>query len=348
MSPSDRRASRRCTISGAALPFYLLIAVTLLITACDRPTEQVVVYTSVDQAFAEPVLKRFEQETGISTKAAYDTEASKTVGLEKRLLAEKAEPRADVFWNSEHLRTLRLKTAGILTPYDSPVGKHIPDGFRDPDGYWTGFGARYRVFVVNNARLGNNDIPNKLRDLADPRWKGQSAIAKPFFGTTSTHFAALYARWGEPAYTEFMKDLNENEITLLTGNSHVRDAVVRGEYLFGLTDTDDVSVALERGDGVSMVMLDQEADGAYAIPHTVSLIAGGPNPENGRKLIDYLLSPEVVMMLTESGAVHGPIRPNLEVTTTSPQPERIWQEGSRAILNALKPSADIARRFLAE
>ena len=63
--------------------------------------EQVVVYTSLDQIFSEPVLREFEKETGIKVRAVYDVEATKTTGLVNRLIAEKNNPQADVFWNSE-------------------------------------------------------------------------------------------------------------------------------------------------------------------------------------------------------------------------------------------------------
>ena len=53
---------------------------------------QVVIYTSVDQVYSQPILDRFEKETGITVKAVYDVEASKTTGLVNRLIAEKSRP----------------------------------------------------------------------------------------------------------------------------------------------------------------------------------------------------------------------------------------------------------------
>lgn len=326
---------------------FTLICSVVVLTACQKvKNPEVVVYTSVDQEFSEPVLKRFEQQTGIRVKAAYDVEASKTVGLERRLVAEKNRPQADVFWSSENLRTLNLKNAGVLTPYISSAAGNIPHQFKDPEGYWTGFGARYRVFVVGSDLKKSGELPQRLSDLADSRWRGKVAIAKPFFGTTSTHFAALYADWGKETYTEFLNSLKANQVALLSGNSTVRDAVVRGEYLFGLTDTDDVMVALQRGDDVAMIYPDQENLGAYAIPHTVALVAGGPNPDNGKKLIDFLLGLEAEQMLIASGAIQGAVRNDAPVPAGADQPMRLWQHGGEDLLDALQPSAEIAGRIL--
>jgi len=329
--------------------FIVVLFIFLTTPGCNQPSSpEVVVYTSVDQAFAEPILKDFERQTGIKVKAAYDVEASKTVGLEKRLLAEKERPQADVFWNSEHLRTLRLQAAGILAPYQSPATQAIPTGFRDTQGYWTGLGARMRVLIVNNTRVSAEQRPTRLRDLTDPRWQGQAAIAKPYFGTTSTHFAALYARWGEAGYTQFLQGLKANQVALLSGNSTVRDAVERGEYAFGLTDTDDVSVALQRGANVTMIFPDQADEGAFAIPYTVALIAGAPHQDAGKRLIDYLLSPAVARQLLEANAIATSLRPDITPTAASATTPRVWQNTSPELLNALQPSAETARRILGE
>ena len=64
-----------------------LIGVALLV-GCSSGGESVTVYTSQDQVYAEPILQRFEQETGVRVRAVYDSEAVKTVGLVNRLIAE--------------------------------------------------------------------------------------------------------------------------------------------------------------------------------------------------------------------------------------------------------------------
>ena len=312
----------------------------LSITGCSSPEKpQVVVYTSVDQVFSEPILHQFENETGISVKAVYDVEAQKTVGLENRLVAEREHPRADVFWNSEFLRTLRLAEAGIFAPYASPSAADIAQDFRSPENLWLGFGTRARVFVVNTDLVPPESLPSSLDDLTSPEWRGKACLAKPYFGTTSTHFAALQKRMGETEYTEFLKRLRFNEVALLAGNSTVRDAVVRGDYAFGLTDTDDVNVALEKGQPVTMVFPDQAATGAFAVFHTVGLVKNGPNPEAARLLIDFLASAENEKALIASGAVQYSVRTGAAGTP------KLWTN-TDALVSALEPSAELVRTHL--
>jgi iron(III) transport system substrate-binding protein len=101
-------------------------------------------------------------------------------------------------------------------------------------------------------------------------------------------------------------------VKIVPGNSVVRDMVARGEVKAGLTDTDDVNVALEDKQPVAMVFPDREGMGVPIMPNMVSLIAGAPHSEAGKRLIDYLLSPEVERMLAESEAVQIPLHGGVE------------------------------------
>ena len=105
----------------------------------------------------------------------------------------------------------------------------------------------------------------------------------------------------------FFRRLKANGVRVVDGNSIVRDMVARGEVKVGLTDTDDVNVAIEDGQPIAMVLPDTVGLGVPVMPNMVSLIANAPHPEEGRKLIDYLLSPDVERQLAQSEAVQIPL-----------------------------------------
>ena len=267
----------------------------------------VTVYVSTDRVFSEPILREYEKQSGVTVNAVYDTEETKSTGLANRLLAEKARPQADVFWSNEPVRTLVLKSRGVLAPYRSPSAKGIPEALIDPEGYWTGFSARLRVIAYNTKTVTPNDAPQSIFDLADPKWKGQVAMADPRFGSTSFHVAALYALAGDEKMDDFFRRLKANGLRIVDGNSVVRDLVTRGEVKVGLTDTDDVNVALEDGQPIAMVLPDRNGLGVPVMPNMVSLIANAPHPDDARRLIDYLLSPDVERQLAQSEAVQIPL-----------------------------------------
>ena len=267
----------------------------------------VTAYVSTDRVFSEPVLRQYERRSGVKVNVVYDTEETKSTGLANRLIAEKDRPQADVFWSNEPVRTLVLKSRGVLTPYRSPGAAGIPAELVDPEGYWTGFSARMRVIAYNTKAVAADAAPTSVFDLADARWKGQVAIADPRFGSTSFHVAALYAVAGDARMDDFFRRLKANGVRVVDGNSVVRDLVARGEVKVGLTDTDDVNVAIENGQPVAMVLPDRDGLGVPMMPNMVSLIAHSPNPQQGQRLIDYLLSADVERQLAQSEAVQIPL-----------------------------------------
>ncbi len=74
-----------------------------------------------------------------------------------------------------------------------------------------------------------------------------------------------------------------------------------------MTDTDDVNVALENGQPIAMVLPDKDGLGVPVMPNMVSLIANAPHPDEGRQLVDYLLSADVERQLAQSEAVQIPL-----------------------------------------
>jgi iron(III) transport system substrate-binding protein len=289
----------------------------------DKPQKEVVVYTSLDQVFSEPILRAFEEETGIKILPVYDSEATKTTGLVNRLIAEKNHPRADVFWNSETGRTIVLKRKGVLARYVSPWASDIPDQFKDPEGYWMGFAARCRVLIVNTALLTPDQCPQSIMELTQSKWKNKVALAYPLFGTTATHAASLFAVWGRNKAESYFKSLKANEVLITDGNASVRDRVVDGTVPVGFTDTDDAYVAINKGASVEIIWPDKEGLGTLLIPNTVALIEGGPNPENGRKFIDFLLDPKIEEMLAHAESGQIPLRTGIKHPAHVPNLEKI-------------------------
>jgi len=163
------------------------------------------------------------------------------------------------------------------------------------------------VIVYNTAKVKSHEAPRSVLDLADPRWRGRIAIADPRFGSTAFHVAALYAELGDQKMDDFFARLNANGVKIVDGNSVVRDMVARGDVSVGLTDTDDVNVALEAKQPVAMILPDRDGIGVPVMPNMVSLIANAPHGDEGRQLIDYLLSPDVERALAVSEAVQIPL-----------------------------------------
>jgi iron(III) transport system substrate-binding protein len=282
---------------------FVGVVVIALFTRVTGPSS-VTLYTSQDQVYADLILRRFEQDTGLRIRPVYDSEAVKTVGLANRLLAERHHPQCDVFWNNEILRTWQLAAHGVF------------------EG-WTEFGYRSRRLVINTNLLDPADAPRSLLDLTNRVWQGKVALAYPLFGTTVTHFLALRQHWGEEAWEEWCRALMANQPFLVDGNSVVVQFVGRGEAWIGMTDSDDIAVGRREGMPVEASPI-SPLD--LLIPNSVGIIRGGPNPVEAEVLYDYLQSAAVVKLLIEAEALEGASVDEVQENTLTPDYRRLLEE----------------------
>jgi iron(III) transport system substrate-binding protein len=291
----------------------LTLALITLLAGCARrdPTREVIVYVSVDQVHAEPVLREFEKRSGIKIRAVYDVEASKTTGLANRIVAERARPQADVFWNGEFIQTLRLRSEGVLAPSYPPAAESLPALMRDPAQQWFASGARFRAILINTQRLAPGDRPQRLADFAATRVPGSDlAIALPLFGTSAAQAAALYATIGPADARALYGKLRDKGVRVVDGNSVVRDLVAQGSAAAGWTDSDDSCEAIANRAPVEMILPDQEGVGTLMIPGTVAKVAGAPHSCEADALIEFLLQPSTEKMLIDSGFFQMSVRPD--------------------------------------
>ncbi|MCI5954431.1 MAG: extracellular solute-binding protein [Lachnospiraceae bacterium] len=273
-------------------------------TACGKKQEEVVVYTAVDQVFADEIFAMFEEETGIKVRAVYDTEANKTTGLTNRIIAESERTVCDVFWNNEFIQTIDLEKKGMLQPYVSSEANTIPDYYKAENGTWTAIGGRARVFLVNTDLLTEQEYPDSIYDFVNGKYEGKElAIAYPMFGTTRTMAAAIYAQLGEEKAREYFQTMADNGVCVVDGNSVTKDMAASGQVAIGFTDTDDAKEAISDGAPVVMVFPDQQDDGMGTLmtPATAAIIKDAPNQENAKAFVDFILSEKVERKLVEMG-----------------------------------------------
>jgi len=276
-----------------------------------REGNVVVVYVSHDQVFSEPILKDFERDTGVRVNAVYDTEETKSAGVMNRLIAEMGNPQADVYWANEPIRAEVLRQRGVSAPYRSPSADGIPDQFREPHGYWTGFSARARVLIVAKTL---SDKPTSVLAYTDPYFRGKSVIANPLFGTTTAHVAALFEVWGDAQGKAFLEAMRSNQVKIASSNGDSAEQVGAGSFELALVDSDDVYSRQQQGQPVEGIYPDQREGelGCFIVPNAVMLIQGGAHTDAGKKLIDYLLLPETEKKLAYSDAAQIPLHPAVE------------------------------------
>lgn len=348
--PTPSPVSRRAVLSqglGLALGAPLLASGLASLGACARrgtPTDQpVVVATSVDDFIARQVVNAIPADLRLPPiELVTDTEATKALALLQRILAERraGQTRAagrgiDLWWSGEVLAAVQLAREGALAPLTLPsdLTTDFPDQawpkhLRDPQGLWHGYSLRARVIALSDAKFqGTNALPmpHTLSDLLHPRLRGQVGIARPQFGSTRSHVAALVQLHGRDRIDAFLAALRANDVRIYEGNSAAVRGVAQGEVACCLTDTDDVWVGRRNGWQLGVTWDLPARTGASSVeplpavgpvwfPATVALLASAPQPQRAATVAAWLLSAACEVALARTESRNLPARDQLRTT----------------------------------
>lgn len=297
--------NRRRTVIASVL------ALSVIFPLCRElltPRKSVVVlYCAHDSIFAEEVIRRFEESSGIQVHVRYDEETNKSLGLTSLLLSERDSPRCDVFWNNQTLGTIRLKEAGVLEVCDPSLFSRIPEQFRDADNTWAGFAARLRVYIINTELLEVSEPAVRQALMQDSL--SSVAIAVPLFGTTLSHYTVLCEQTGLDGLKLWHQSLHQRGIREARSNGAVKDLVAEGACKLGFTDTDDAFVALDAGKPVDLLPVRLESGQTIVIPNSVCVIRNCPHPAEAGQLVEFLLSEETEIALARSASRQIPLGP---------------------------------------
>ncbi len=282
-----------------------------MLAACGQNNGRIVVlYSSVDEAYSRPLSRQFEEKTGIRVKLVTDTEAAKSAGLVTRLLTEKDKPQADLFWSGDAMRAVDLASRGLATKLNLSDPKPALESLLQMESQTglRGGPARLRMIIYHKPSLAASDAPpNTVAEFTTPRIASRACMANPLFGTTSMHAAALLQQLGSAGAQLFFEDFAKHGGRMLASNGEVKRRVGSGEFAFGLTDSDDVNVALLDDLPVGFIYPDQAGVGAVLIPSAIMLVAKAPNPSEAQSLADFLSSKETSEWMAQGSGAHFPM-----------------------------------------
>jgi 2-aminoethylphosphonate transport system substrate-binding protein len=280
-----------------ALALAALVAALLLPPRPARAAGEVTFYaTDGLEAFYRAVLPGFEEQSGFKVALVMDGAGA----LVERLRGEKASPKADVV----ALRPPFTQDAvrdGLTAPYRSIADGALPADRKDAAGEWTAFADDYQSFIFN-PKLAR--APDTFEDLLKPEYKGKFSYSNPLTAADGMAMIVLLEKfWGEKKTFDYLEML-EQSIKFHTRSTSYLDVLVgRGEITLAngnlQTDMDDKAHG-----GMVIEPRFLRPAGApkpvtFYFPNTVSLVRGGPNPEGGKALIEYLLSKPVQTRLVE-------------------------------------------------
>ena len=263
---------------------------------------RLVVYTSHKEEVWQPIVKEFEERTGIWVDVVYGA----TSELLERIAQEGRTPQGDVMFGGgvESLETYR----DCFIPYACAGAEHVPGQFRSPENLWTPFSA-LPVVLVYNTKLVDPEQVSGWADLLDPALRGRIAFPDPAAsGSSFTALVTMINALGgdrEEVIRAFAENLGGAQ---LDSSGAVLTAVADGSALAGVTLEE---TALKRiADGMDIAMVYPE-DGLSCVPDGSAVIKGAPHEENAKLFLDFTISLEVQELLVGQFC-RRPVRDDVE------------------------------------
>ena len=268
---------------GVAVPAGAFTPDPVDLTAARREG-QVAWYTSTPVETAQKIATLFEEQTGIKVRLF----RSGGSAVLRRFMEEvdAGKVLADVLTISDPAGVNALIKRNLLVPFKPKNFDKVPEEVKDPEGRHVAQRLNLLGIVVRTDK--GLDPPTSWTDLTDPKYKGKMVMPDPSYTANQLMVVATLSRtygWG------FYEKLRANEVMIVQSHQQVSDALTRGERLIAAEGADNYTWKDRKaGHKVQTIF---PRDGAFAIPAPTAVIKGGPHPNAGKVLAEFMIGDTV-------------------------------------------------------
>lgn len=204
---------------------------------------------------------------------------------------------ADVFVGISDTQLPRALARNIFTPFDPKLVPNLADVpaelHFDTSGHVIPLDHGYVSLVYNKELISEDELPQSLEELTDPRYKNKIIVIDP--RTSSPGHAFLMwtiAKYGDPGFVDYWRRLAPNLLTVTSGWSEAYQYFEAGEVPIIVSYTTDTAYAMMYGAGDRQQVLTPEGE-AYRQIEGAGIVAGTENFELAHEFLNLLLSVEV-------------------------------------------------------
>lgn len=271
---------------------------------------------SAEEEYVRGMVRAFESETGIKTNYL-----RRSTGDALKLLQEnRGAPEFSVWWGGTADSYVAAKNDGLLEPYRPRGAAKIPSQYKDPDGHWTGIYVGALGFAVNTRLLQREGLPEPTSwaDLTKPIYRSYVSVPHPATsGTAYTMLSTVIQLHNRDVLKgfDYFSALNHNIQEYQRSGAMPARLVGRGQAIIGVSFSHDIVAAIEDGLTDLKVVFPSEGTG-YEVGG-MALIKNSPQPELGRRFMDWAISEKAQEMGPFFTAYQIPTNPDAKVPQRS-------------------------------
>jgi iron(III) transport system substrate-binding protein len=296
---AHRRSPRpRALVLGAVAA---ALTVALLAGGAAAKTS-LTVYTAIEADDLKKYAARFNEDVpDIEIKWVRDSTGVVTA----KLLAEKANPQADVIWGLAATSLLVLKPDGMLLPYAPKGLERLDAQFRDKDNppAWVGMDAWVAAICFNTVEAQKKNLPKPTswKDLTKPVYKGQVVMPNPASsGTGFLDVSSWLQIFGEPEGWKFMDALHENIAVYTHSGSKPCTMAGSGEYPIGVSFEFRAARMKKQGAPLDIVF---PSEGSGWDMEATAIVKGTKNLEAAKRFVDWTITDKAMKLYNEGYAI---------------------------------------------
>lgn len=250
---------------------------------------ELVIYSGRQEALVGPLIERFKQQTGIATSVRYGN----TAQLAAQLLEEGEATPAGVFFSQDAGALGALNQAGRLEQLPQGVVDKIPARFRADDGSWVGTSGRARVIVYDPRQVPEQDVPDSVFELTQPRWRGKVGIA-PSNASFEAFVTAIRVLRGDAAARDWLSGMRANDVQTFDNNVLILNAVNDGVVQLGLINHyywyEEVAEKGAAAVNARLKFLPGGDPGSLVNVAGVGVLRGSDHSAQARQFVEFLLN----------------------------------------------------------
>ena len=284
-------------VSAIALVLVMLISAIVFAGGSQESSAddkgKLVFYAGLQEDHAAMIAEEFEAKFGIQTEFVRMSSGE----ILARLKAEKDNMTASVWYGGPVDGIVAANEEGIIEPYISPEAANIKEGFADPNGIWTGIYIGYLGFVGNKAILEEKglEMPTSWADFLKSEYNQEIVVAHPgSSGTAYTMLATIVQMMGEEKAMEYFKQFSPHVRQYTKSGTAPGRMAGLGETTVGITFLHDA--IKYKKEGYEDIIISAPVEGTGYEIGGVALLKNGPDQENAKMFIDWVLTKEVQEM----------------------------------------------------